>query len=262
MQIACSYNPMFLDDMSLISPNVQLIELGMEAYYSIFFEQTGDLPAYYHNHLSLHLARSPIVETCAYQDVFLEEKLLPLITDQRIISVGFHLSGSRYDNIGKFGFTSHYKSSPVYEKNCIRFVREVHDKTGKEVWLENANFYSKNISEIIENWRSVSRILENSNAKLIVDISHLVIDCANIGVSPDIFLGCICWDKVSEIHLSGIIEGRDGTLHDGHGKKIDTRSWLLLKKILDLNVLNNDVFVNIEHSEPSWANNIYDYKKV
>ena len=36
---------------------------------------------------------------------------------------------------------------------------------------------------------------------------------------------------------------------------------MLLKKILDLNVLNDDVFVNIEHSEPSWVNNICDYKK-
>lgn len=260
MQIACSYNPMFLNDASLIDVNVQLIELGMEAYNDLFAQKANYLSMVYQNNLSLHLARSPIVEKYTYQDSFIEEKLLPLTNDDRVISIGFHLSGSRYDNIGRLGFTSHYKASSMYEKNCIRFIEEVYNRIDKEVWLENANFYSKNIFEIIENWKSVSRILENSNAKLIVDISHLVIDCTNVGVSPDIFLGCICWDRVSEIHLSGIIEGRDGTLHDGHGEKVDIKSWLLFKQILDLNVLNDDVFVNIEHSELSWINKVDDYQ--
>lgn len=261
MKIACSYNPMFLDNVSLIDKNVELIELGMEAYHHIFSKQTSRLSQSYINHLSLHLARSPIVEDCLYQDVFISEKLMPVINDKRIISIGFHLSGNRYENIGKFGLTSHYKASKIAEENCIRFINQVESLTKKEVWIENANFYSENIIEIIDNWRSVARILENSNAKLIVDISHLIIDCINIGISPNIFLGCICWDKVSEIHLSGIVEGRDGTLHDGHGNEVDIRSWELFKDILSLNLLNNDTFINIEHSELSWVNNMEIYQR-
>lgn len=261
MKIACSYNPMFLDNASLIDTNIELIELGMEAYHHIFFKQSGHLSQLYTNSLSLHLARSPIIEDYPYQDTFIEEKLMPIINDDKIISIGFHLSGNRYENIGKFGLTSHYKASKIAESNCIRFINQVENLTKKEVWIENANFYSENIVEIIDNWRSVARILENSNAKLIVDISHLVIDCINIGVSPDIFLGCICWDKVAEIHLSGIIEGRDGTLHDGHGNEVDIRSWELFKKVLELNLLNDNTFINIEHSESSWINNIEIYQR-
>ena len=133
MQIACSYNPMFLNDASLIDVNVQLIELGMEAYNDLFAQKANYLSMVYQNNLSLHLARSPIVEKYTYQDSFIEEKLLPLTNDDRVISIGFHLSGSRYDNIGRLGFTSHYKASSMYEKNCIRFIEEVYNRIDKEV---------------------------------------------------------------------------------------------------------------------------------
>lgn len=261
MKIACSYNPMFLDDVTLIDLDTELIELGIEAYCQIFSEQSNRLSQFYTNSLSLHIARSPITEDCSYQNIFIQEKLTPIIADNKVISIGFYLSESRYENIGKFGLTSHYKASKIAESNCIRFINQVESLTKKEVWIENANFYSKNIVEIIDNWRSVVRILENSNTRLIIDITHLVIDCTNIGISPDIFLGCIPWDKVAEIHLSGIVEGGDGTLHDGHSNEVDFRSWGLFKKVLELNLLNDNTFINIEHSESSWINNIEIYQK-
>lgn len=261
MKVACSYNPLFLDNSLPINKNVQLIELGMEAYHHIFSNKSHELSQSYSRSLSLHLARSPIAEDEFHQDAFIKEKLLPIHADDKIISIGFHLSGSRYENIGKFGLTSHYKASKAIESNCIRFINEVEKQTKKEVWIENANFYSENLTEIIENWRSVARILESSNAKLIVDISHLIIDCVNIGVSPEIFIGCINWDRVAEIHLSGIVTGKDGALHDGHGNAVDSRAWEFFNKILKLNLLNNNAFINIEHSESSWKNNIETYQE-
>ncbi|OTA21664.1 hypothetical protein Xbed_00414 [Xenorhabdus beddingii] len=261
MKLACSFNPAFENNALKIHKNVNLMELGFLAYKKIFKEKSNSVHFNDNLSLSLHVSRSPITECISHQDAFIQEKLVPIKEDVRIKSIGFHLCGDRCENIGKLGFSSHYKMSKEKEKNAIRFIKKAQENTGKEIWIENANFYSSSPKEIYTNWKSFNRILALSEAKAIIDLSHLIIDCKNNEISPELLIGFITWEKVIELHLSGIHIGNDGTLHDGHGSAVPTMVWDILKQILDLNLLNKDIYINIEHSNTEWKHKQYIYDR-
>lgn len=259
MNLACSYNHHFSTGKLFPLDEVKLIELGFKAYQSLF---VGNTPPekFKHTPISLHISRSPITESEIYQDCFINEKLIDIKYDNRIISIGFHLCGDRNDNIGKLGFSSHYNHDHVSEDNAISFLTKVHQVTEKPVWLENANFYSSSANEIIANWKSFNRVVKESGSSAIIDLSHLIIDCKNNDIDPVSMIGFIDWDSVIEIHLSGIIEGRDGALHDGHGTQVHPSVWELLRQILKLNLVDENAFINIEHSDNVWSEKTDLYK--
>lgn len=258
MNFACSYNHHFSTGKLSPTDEVKLIELGFKAYHSLFLESNPP-ETIKSTPLSLHISRSPITENKINQDRFIHEKLIDTKYDNRIISLGFHLCGDRNENIGKLGFSSHYNHDHESEDNAIRFLAKVRQVTEKPVWLENANFYSSSVNEIISNWKSFNRVVKESGAGAIIDLSHLIIDCKNNDIDPFVVIGFIDWDSVVEIHLSGIIEGKDGALHDGHGTQVHPSVWELLQQLLKLKLLDNDVFINIEHSDNIWVekNDLY-----
>nr|WP_229804673.1 DUF692 family multinuclear iron-containing protein [Paludibacterium paludis] len=227
------------------------MEVGLAAYKHVFSE-AKHLDIEYRGDISLHVARSPITEAAVFQNAFIQEKLAGIGKDARVVSIGFHLCGDRRDNIGAYGFSSHYRCSAGAENRATAFIARVTAATGKPVWIENANFYSASPAEIVANWKSIVRIAEHSGASLIIDLSHLIIDCLNNGVSPDICLGMIPWDSVAELHLSGIVEGRDGALHDGHGSPVDHRVWAMLDTLMRYGLVGGDIYLNIEHSDSAW----------
>ena len=261
MKLACSYNPLFYEGGLSLHDGVELMELGFLAYRSVLsnhdrvgLNECEDLS------LSLHVSRSPITENAQNQDVFISEKIRPVRDDARLISVGFHLCDDRRKNIGRFGFSSHYESSKAKEARAIRFIGNVQDSIGKQVWVENANFYSSSPREIVSNWKSFNRIVRQSQARSIIDLSHLVIDCANNDMDPHLLVGLIDWQSVVEIHLSGIVSGRDGMLHDGHSSPVSSKVWRLLENIRELGVLSEeDLYCNIEHSDRRWGDCSEEY---
>ncbi len=260
MKLACSYNPAFYDGRLAPVPKVELMELGFLAYNKIFKNEKNYPDIYKNISLSLHISRSPITENKEYQDIFISEKLTDIKFDDKVISVGFHLCGNRVKNIGKLGFSSHYQYSELKENNAINFIINVQEHIEKEVWIENANFYSSSPIEVIENWKSFSRIISKTSTKSIIDLSHLIIDCSNNNIEPSMIIGYINWDSVTEVHLSGIIKGRDGTLHDGHGNPVSDEVWDLLTRLNYCGLLKDNLYYNIEHSDSTWVNNSHIYQ--
>ena len=208
--------------------------------------------------LSLHLARTPITESEDSQDRFIKALLDQIkhknnYLEAKLVSIGVHLTGDRYDGIGRFGFSSHYYPSKRAEQNAVRFIREMQDVIGLPVWIENANFYSSSFREICTSWKSAEEICRAGEAKMIVDLSHLYIDATNVNVTPDILLGLVPWDEVIELHLSGIVRGADGTVHDGHSMPIDDKVWAIFRRLRKaLGRRDGSMIVTIEHSDPSW----------
>lgn len=252
MKLACSYNHHFSTGRLLPNKNIKIIELGFKAYNDLFFNK--NTPEHLRDiQLSLHISRSPITEPIENQNIFISEKLSEIKNDDRIISIGFHLCGHRNDNIGKYGFSSHYSKTLESECNAIEFIKNVTCKTNKPVWLENANFYSSSAEEVIENWISFNKIIKKSNAKSIIDLSHLIIDCKNNNISPYLVIGFIDWSKVIEVHLSGIIIGNDGALHDGHSVRVSSLVWEMLEQLIKSNLVKKSIIFNIEHSDNNWA---------
>jgi len=259
MRLACSYNPQFYEGELSPYKKVELMELGFLAYKTVFGNNKQIAKKYDGISLSLHVSRSPITEKAENQDIFISEKIEQIKDDERIVSVGFHLCDDRRENIGKYGFSSHYTSSSIKEAHAIRFIKNVKNVTRKDVWMENANFYSSSPEEIVNNWRSFNHIIKCSKAKSIIDLSHLVIDCSNNNIDPSLLVGLIDWKSVAEVHLSGIVTGRDGTLHDGHSNPVSPKVWELLSKIRQLGLLEDNIYCNIEHSDGTWGSSPREY---
>ncbi|MBI6549735.1 hypothetical protein [Xenorhabdus lircayensis] len=116
INLACSFNPAFESNFLKINEKINLMELGFLAYNKIFQGKSTPFPFRKDLSLSLHISRSPITECNSHQDMFIQEKLVPIKKDCRIKSFGFHLCGDRCENIGVLGFSSHYTSSQEKEK--------------------------------------------------------------------------------------------------------------------------------------------------
>jgi uncharacterized protein (UPF0276 family) len=258
-KIGAGFNPGFVNasvgKYSLNLPScVSLLEFGPEEV-SGFWPVLDTLIQERSLLASLHIARSPICEPQNVQELFID-RILNLIADKKFISVGFHLTGPRDSNIGKYGFSSYYDPTiKVYEERVVRFIRSAQSVFQKEIWLENTNFYSPKRQNSIEVWKSIDRICKETNAKVIVDLAHLLIDFWNSGLSPELAWSIIPWENVREIHLSGIVKSKDGSFHDGHSQSVHPEQWRILENIIPFLITDlSKVFVTIEHTEFDWVN--------
>lgn len=251
--IGAGFNRKFLDteDKKLIIPDcVSFLEVGLDNYCSA---------SNFDKNISLHLSRTPVSECITSQKTFI--KHLKRISDfQDVISIGIHLIGERGSDIGILGLSSHFCATPQEIDNSINFIKILEDTFQKPVWIENANFYTSKPEEIVHTWICINEILDKTSAQLILDASHSIINAHNLGLNADTFLGFIPWKNVVEIHLSGIIEGKDGSFHDGHSEMVHISVWQLLTRCIELNLIPEKCIFTIEHVDPIWSKkkSIYD----
>ena len=194
---------------------------------------------------SLHLARAPFCEALDVQRRFASELAARLPAS--VATIGLHLSGPYRKDLGHFGLGTAFEPTAEHEARARRLVDLLVDATGRRILLENANYYDRSV-------RTAARTLAIQNrlaAGLILDCSHLVMEAHNLGVSPDLLVGMIDLDKIEVVHVSGIVEGKDGAYHDGHQLPVHDRAWELLDRVLA--VVDHPVTIVLEHSDPRWT---------
>lgn len=263
--LGAGYNPAFtLAGDTRLAPlelpeSISYLELGLAE-----LEKWLNHPGVRERHcdLSLHLARTPVSEDAQTQENFIDYIAQGIEKAQQqgaaFVSIGIHLTGPRHEGIGRLGFSSHYYPDETVEARAIAFIEALSQRTHLPVWLENANFYSPGMASVFASWRSVNTIAHNTGAGLIVDLSHMLIDARNNGADPRVIIGLIPWRAVREIHLSGIIEAADGSLHDGHSAPVHEEVWCLLETclagVLDAHPLPDAAprIVTVEHTDPLW----------
>lgn len=262
MIIGCGYNCAFeieegRSHVLKIPQVVSFLEMGISEFCRIGFDSPV---AKNHLSLSLHLARPSICEESSTQRAYIShiQKLLKQINPiifSKIISIGLHLTGSRFSGNGLLGGADVYIPTADNLKRVISFVRDLRSAIELEIWLENASLYNRNVVETLKSWEHVREICQRTNCKAIVDLAHIVIDANNVGISPEIILGTVPWCHVAEFHLSGIKRALDGSMHDGHNYPVSDKVWDLLRFSLPLlpsNFLISTIFT-IEHTPPSWV---------
>lgn len=194
---------------------------------------------------SLHLARAPFCEELAVQREFAARLAAQL--PAHVATIGLHLSGPYRKDLGQFGLGTAFEPTPAHEVSARRLLDLLREATDRRVLLENANYYDRSV-------RTAARTLAIQNrlhAGLILDCSHLVMEAHNLGVSPDLLLGMIELDRIEVVHVSGIVEGRDGAYHDGHQLPVHERAWELLDRVLA--IVDHPVTIVLEHSDPRWS---------
>lgn len=248
-------NPAYLHSAAALRlpSSVRHVEVGLREYEIWCRNAPSEVE------LSLHLARTPVTEEARAQDTFIVYlcRVLNAVQDatgRKPVSIGLHLTGPRDSGMGWLGFSSHYLPSPQAESRAARFIERLRQAAESEVWIENANFYTDSASASLGAWESTTRICDRTGAGIIVDLSHLTVDAHNNGLSPYALLGAVPWRHTVELHLSGIIEGKDGAFHDGHSKPIYPFVWALLNQCLQgLLPADRRVALTIEHTDPCWV---------
>lgn len=256
VQFGSGFNRWYLDtysgDRLQIPEFVSHIELGLCEYKNWLSKNRK-----FNGALSLHLARTPVTEDKNTQRAFIDYLFDNLYFTKsnrpKISSIGLHLIGSRYQGIGRFGFSTHFDGTKDNFIRASHFISMLIEKFQVPIWIENANFYSASSAEIFQTWEVISRILEKTQAGLILDISHLFIDAVNNNLSPTMVLGAVPQKFISEIHLSGIFRSKDNTYHDGHSCAIPNQIWNLFSQFL-ANLANStkQIVYTIEHTSPIW----------
>lgn len=89
-------------------------------------------------------------------------------------------------------------------------------------------------------------VLKDSKAKMLLDLSNLVANEINFGISADQELEKLTHVEIGEIHLAGGHIDR-GFYRDSHSDDILPRSWELLKKISPY--LNDETLILVEREQ-------------
>lgn len=201
MRLAQSYNPNMVHDPSIIQHDTKLVELG---FHEISVVNDLDL-----NHLfpalSLHIARSPMMEDENRQSIFLDVLSRALKRNQ-FFSLGFHICGPRSSGIGRFGFTPHFTMTDEAHERICSFIERVQQVFAGEIWLENANFYGTCKYQAQQTYRFLSALAKHQNVGVILDLSHVFIEARNLRISTFSLLKEIDFEIIREVHLSGVIE--------------------------------------------------------
>ncbi|MCU4401397.1 DUF692 family multinuclear iron-containing protein [Acinetobacter pittii] len=259
--IGAGYNRLFdIAESGLKIPeDVSFIELGIDELNNTDQKSSSLIG----KKISLHLARTPMVEDEIAQDNYIDF-LEKIINDAKfkkleLISIGIHLSGSRFTGGGLLGDVDVYSPTKENLDKVVSFIKKI-QKLNLEVWIENASFYSEKISDVIETWQHVNYLCSEFKCKCIIDISHIVIEGNNIDIEPNLILGMVPWKSVIELHLSGIKQGKDGCMHDGHGLPVHDDVWKFLRlAIRILDGINENIYITIEHTPPSWKDKVDIY---
>lgn len=252
---ALSFNPRLSLGLPLLD-EFKLIEGGFSELQWI-----QKNPAFQKIAASLHLARNPITETKCHQQryiSFLKESIESQLGELKISSIGLHLTGSRRESIGKYGFSSPYLASRTNIRRAKNFINQLFEATSREIWLENANFYERSFEDIVMVLKDLASIAESTGCKMILDLSHLYIAAKNLSIDPRYFFAVIPWSSLANIHISGIIRDQKGFYHDGHGDKVPEPIWALLAESLQ-RVGSQGLYVTLEHSMIVWDQKKAEY---
>jgi hypothetical protein len=242
-RLGVGFNPGYLTGALALPTGASRLEAGT----SLYRRGPGDpLPPVEHH--SLHLARAPIREAPELQDAFVagHERHLP----DEVASIGLHLCGRFDTDLGWFGLGTAFVPSAEARAASERLMDGL-ARLGRPILIENADLYPHDLATALRSLGWSNHLARAHGAGLILDLAHLLVAAVNLGVEPRLLLGRIDHDVVRVVHLSGIVRGKDGSLHDGHTQAVAPEVWALLDEVLPL--LPDDVDVVLEHSDPSWV---------
>jgi uncharacterized protein (UPF0276 family) len=117
--------------------------------------------------------------------------------------------------------------SEVVLNNITTKVKMMKQLTSKPFLLENITYYYPIPGSEYSEDEFITRILEQSDCGMLLDLNNLYINAKNLSYDPYEFLHKIPLERVVEIHLAGG-SFKEGMLVDTHANPIRDEVWKLL----------------------------------
>jgi uncharacterized protein (UPF0276 family) len=112
-------------------------------------------------------------------------------------------------------------------------VRRLTDALGRPVALENITYYATLGARTMPESEFVSRVLEASDAPLLLDVNNVYVNSKNFGFDPLRYLGELPLERVVEVHVAGHSRQASGLVLDTHGTPVEQPVLELLERTLE-----------------------------
>ncbi|MDH5265050.1 MAG: DUF692 domain-containing protein [Betaproteobacteria bacterium] len=121
-------------------------------------------------------------------------------------------------------------SEEVLEHVCGR-VREVQDRLGRTILVENVSSYVQFASSTIPEGEFVAEVARRTGCGVLLDVNNAWINAANHGTDARAFIAAIDPATVGEIHLAGG-EATPAGFVDTHGAAVFPEVWALFAETI------------------------------
>ena len=116
-------------------------------------------------------------------------------------------------------------------KHLVKRIQDVQDFLGCHLLIENPSSYLAFKGSTMLESVFISRLLEEADCHLLLDVNNLYVSAVNNGFEPREHLSSIAPNRVKQIHLAGY-EEQSGYLFDTHGYAVHAPVWDLYELTL------------------------------
>lgn len=108
-------------------------------------------------------------------------------------------------------------------------IREVQDRLGTRILLENVSSYVAYRSSELTEWEFLARLADAADCLLLLDVNNIYVNSVNHRFDPDEFVRGIPAARVAQIHLAGH-EHQGSFIIDTHDAPVADPVWALYRR--------------------------------
>jgi uncharacterized protein (UPF0276 family) len=110
-------------------------------------------------------------------------------------------------------------------------VREVQDRLGRRIALENVSSYLSYEIDSMSEWDFVAAVAEEADCGILLDVNNVYVSAQNHGFDATTYVDAMPADRVFQIHLAG--HSRSGPmLIDTHDHPVCDAVWQLFERVI------------------------------
>lgn len=111
-------------------------------------------------------------------------------------------------------------------------VREVQDRLGRQIALENVSTYLTFAGSTMSEWEFLAQLSEQADCGILLDINNIYVSAVNHGFDAAEYIDAIAPERVWQIHLAG--HSDQGThLLDTHSRPVCDEVWALYRRAVE-----------------------------
>ncbi len=114
--------------------------------------------------------------------------------------------------------------------HVARRVRQVQDRLGRQLCLENVSSYVEYRSSTLTEWEFLAELAERADCLLLLDVNNVVVSAKNHGFSAQSFVDALPSARIAQLHLAGHKDCGDYLLDD-HGSAVPESVWELYRHV-------------------------------
>jgi uncharacterized protein len=115
---------------------------------------------------------------------------------------------------------------------AVARIRELRDAIERPVAIENISYYAHPGAAEMSEADFLLEVLERADAKLLLDVNNVFVNCTNHHEDPLQFLERMPLDRVVQLHIAGHSRRDNGLIIDTHGEPVRDAVYTLLEHTL------------------------------